>query len=86
VIRPEVQIEKVWLEIPAEEESGQRDYQLHIAGRVNNEKRQGLDCIIDLQSALKADERIGSVAEESSRPQGAWYAFELSVKPNYVTY
>jgi len=86
VLRPEVQLEKVWLEVAQDEETGHRDYRLHIAGRVNNEKRQGLDCILDLQSALKAEERIGSVEEESSRPQGAWYTFELSVRPNYVAY
>jgi type IV pilus assembly protein PilM len=86
VLRPEVQLEKVWLEVAEDEDSGQRDYRLHIAGRANNEKSQGLDCILDLQSALKAEERIGSVEEESSRPQGAWYTFELSVRPNYVAY
>jgi type IV pilus assembly protein PilM len=86
VLRPEVQIEKMWIEVGQDEESSHRDYRLHIAGRVNNEKRQGLDCILDLQAALKAEERIGAVEEESSRPQGAWYTFELSVRPNYVSY
>jgi hypothetical protein len=86
ILRPEVQIENVALEAAPGEAGTDLDYRLRIAGRVNNEKRQGLDWITDLQSALKAEERIGSVEEESSRPEGAWYTFELSLAPNYVTY
>lgn len=85
-LRPEIQLEKVYLDMEPAEDGVNLDYNLRIIGRVNNEKRQGLDWVLELQSALEADERIGSVAEESSKPEGVWYTFELSLRPNYVTY
>jgi Tfp pilus assembly PilM family ATPase len=86
VLRPEIQIEKVHLAADEGAETGGYDYNLRILGRVNNEKRQGLDWILDLQSTLKAEDRIGSVEEVSSRPDGSWYVFELAIRPNYVRY
>ena len=35
-------------------------YVLQVAGRVNNEKRRGLEWILELQALLGAEERIGS--------------------------
>ncbi len=86
VVRPEIQLEKIHMDLGESEDDTSFDYNLRVAGRVNNEKRQGLDWILELQSALKAEERIASVEVESSRPDGAWYTFELSLRPNYVSY
>ena len=86
VQRPEIQMTKISLDRPLSEDGTTFDYNLRLEGRVNNEKRRGLEWLLDLQAALKAEDRIGSVEVESSRPDGAWYTFELSVRPNYVSY
>jgi len=86
-LRPEIQLEQVYLDCSAlTEDETSPDYALHVSGKVSNEKRQGLNWILELQSALKAEERIRSVEVESSKPVGEWYSFELSLKPNYVNY
>jgi len=86
VLRPEIQLEKIYMDLGETDDGTSWDYNLRVAGRVNNEKRQGNDLILDLQSTLKAEDRIGSVDVESSRPDGSWYTFELSLRPNYVSY
>jgi type IV pilus assembly protein PilM len=86
VQRPEIQMTRIVLDAPTSEDGTTIDYNLRLEGRVNNEKRRGLEWLLDLQAALKAEDRIGSVEVESSRPDGAWYTFELSVRPNYVSY
>ena len=85
-LRPEIQLERVYLDTEPSEDGTNLDYNLRVLGRVNNEKRQGLDWVLELQAALDADERIASVTEESTKPEGVWYTFELSLRPNYVTY
>jgi type IV pilus assembly protein PilM len=87
VLRPEIQLDRIALDFTSlSEDETSFDYNLRLIGRVNNERHQGLDWILDLQSTLKSDPRIASVDVESSNPEGAWYKFELSVKPNYVSY
>jgi len=85
-LRPEIQLERIYLDAEPLEDGTNLDYNLRISGRVNNEKRQGLDWVLELQAALEADERIASVTEESTKPEGVWYRFEISLRPNYVTY
>jgi hypothetical protein len=85
-LRPEIQLQRVSLDFEPSEDGVNLDYNVRVAGRVNNEKRQGLDWVLQLQEMLDADERIGSVTEESTKPEGVWYTFELSLRPNYVSY
>jgi type IV pilus assembly protein PilM len=87
VLRPEMQLERIWWTVtPAEKDDGEEEYVLRVSGRVNNEKRQGVDWTKALLDQLKLDERIGAAEIEASRPEGAWYTFEFAVRPRYVMY
>lgn len=85
-LRPEFQLERIQLAAEEADDEVSYDYNLRIFGRVNNEKRRGLEWIHELQTALQAEDRIGSARVEASNPDGVWYTFELAVRPNYVSY
>lgn len=86
VLRPEIQLDTIGLVADDAADEVSFDYRLRIKGRVNNEQRRGLDWILELQSSLQAEDRIGRVDVESSNPDGAWYVFEISVRPQNVSY
>ncbi len=83
----EVQVESLALEEHGVQVS-EREYVLRVAGRVNNERRQALKVLRRFQQDLLASERIGAVDITSSTPLpgGAWYGFEVEIRPNYVRY
>ncbi|MBN1441879.1 MAG: pilus assembly protein PilM [Planctomycetes bacterium] len=82
VLRPEIQLQLVHLDAAPRGEAGGFDYSLIIEGRVNDEKRKGLDWILELQDLLAKEERIQDVQVLQSRREGPWYVFRLSVRPN----
>jgi hypothetical protein len=52
---------------------------------VNNESRRGHEWLLELQAALKQEERIRDAVISKPKPEGAWYAFEMSIEPNNTT-
>ncbi|HVR75535.1 MAG TPA: pilus assembly protein PilM [Planctomycetota bacterium] len=86
VLRPDIQIQRIAWVLELTGNDAEEEFALRLIGRVNNEKRQGLAWILELQDVLKAEDRIGRVEEVASRPDGAWYTFELSVTPKYTAY
>jgi type IV pilus assembly protein PilM len=86
-LRPEMQLTSVrWDLIEPESDDQEAAYVLKVSGKVNNEKRRGLEWILDLQGVMQSEERILRVEEESSKPAGAWYEFEFWLYPNYIRY
>ena len=87
VLRPEMQLQRVFLEDGMMTREGtSSDYMLHIEGRVSNEKQQGIEWISSLQRLLREEERIGSVEEVPADSDRIWRNFKLLVKPNYIRY
>lgn len=89
-LRSEIQLERVSLEAePVEAEDGSVDYvyQMVIRGRANNEKRKGHDWVLELQSDLKKQVRIGKVffGSPPRTDTAAWYSFEMIIEPRYVS-
>lgn len=87
VLRPEMRLERVYLDDSVLVEDGtSSDYGLYIDCKVSNEKRQGLQWIGELQDTLRADDKIRSVETVSSDSDRLWRTFKILIKPKYVAY
>ena len=86
-LRPEIQLESIeWIAQESEARDAEANYALSVRGRVNNEKRKALEWLLELQSQLLAEEPIALVEEGNSRPDEAWYVFDVTLHPNYIRY
>lgn len=80
-LRPEIQLQRVHLDVEeAGEESG-FEYTLVIEGRVSDEKNRGADWILELREKLLAEDRVGDVQVLDEGRRDPWYTFKLAIRP-----